>query len=373
MIITLLVFIATLITGFAVGLELIQAFFKSRKSSPLLSKIYLSLTLCVYYVFEFSIARFLIETRIIYRPDYEQFRYIFDILLGLVGFYVLIDIKIINPRKNFKWKALNIILGTNLMTTALFLIQFFPSIRDNSIGLLYLINNQIDIIVLIFLSVMKVYGLGGFFFYLVQLCILLYKSNLYKKATLLLLSLGILSLFFAIITVPVWDVVFNLDVDVILLFWLGTFIFLLSARLNRISFKILMDIKEIIFVLNSGIPLFALSSQKIDSHLVGSALVGVNTIIKEISGSTRKGLKSIDHGDNKLLFAYGNYCFIMIMVEQESELLYSMMKSLLLQFEAQYEAALKHFQGDVSIFHSAKELVDATFSQIEWKEDLRIK
>ncbi|TXT60311.1 MAG: membrane protein of unknown function [Promethearchaeota archaeon] len=373
MIVSLILFIGILGSSCLLFYILIQASLKSRHTAPILSKIFLSLVLFVFYVLEFSAIRFLIELGMVERVNYDQYRYVFDIFLGMIGFHVIIDLKVFEDHKNLLWKSLNFLIGTNLITAVFILTLFLPSIRTNTIGFLFLLNTDVEFSVQILLAISKLYGLGGFSFYLIQLCLLLYKSNLYKKSTLILLFGSILAFIDALITIPVLDVLFDLGGNFVLAAWLVTNLFLIAARLNRISFKIFLDIKGIIFVLNSGLPLFALSNKELDSHLVGGALVGINAILQEISGSKKNKINSIDQGENKLLFAFGDYCFVMLMSAKESELLLSMIKVLLTKFESQYKASLKNFKGDTSTFNSAKNLVDDVFSNIKWREPLEIK
>ncbi|MBD3197564.1 MAG: hypothetical protein GF317_21095 [Candidatus Lokiarchaeota archaeon] len=317
--------------------------------------------------------RFLVELGVIDQSSYDQFQYIFDIILGILGFHILIDLKIFNFRQNTLWKAINFILGTNFITAVAFFIYYVPSIREYTVGYLFLLNSDVEFPIYLVLIVIKTYGIGGFALYLVQLCILLYKSNLYKKSTLILLYFSIISFYDAIVIIPVFEVLFEFGAEIVLAIWFITILFLIAARLNRISFKILMDIKEIIFIANSGIPLFALSNKDMDSELVGGALVGINLILQEISGSNKSKINSIDQGDNKLLFAFGDYCFVMLMSGQESQLLFSMIKTLLENFELQYKPSLKNFDGETTVFKSAKGLVDSVFSQVKWREAPEIK
>ena len=81
-----------------------------------------------------------------------------------------------------------------------------------------------------------------------------------------------MSLLDCFLIIPLLNMLLELDIEITLFHWILTFIFVISARLNRINFKMVMNIQELHIVYENGITLFSISNSRFEPTLVGSAM-----------------------------------------------------------------------------------------------------
>ncbi|MEJ2249007.1 MAG: hypothetical protein P8Y70_14655 [Candidatus Lokiarchaeota archaeon] len=352
-------------------LMLIFASIKARLSIPILFEIYIGLILLMLFIMDSIFANWYLEIGIFGPGQYFSYRYFLEIILGIIGLYIITDINVHSLKKRIILKSLIFIIGTNFITSLLILSLFIPSIDDNSIGLLFLLNTNVPFWVQFIIFGSKVFGLGGLIIFLCYICVLVVKSKLFSRWSNIFIVCGIMSIIDSIITVPTAEVLLNLPPEVFFILWLVTFAFIIAARLNRINIRVMVDVHDLIITHESGIPIFSLTDGKMSPELIGGAMSGLTSLIQEISGSSHK-VKAIDQNDIKLLFVFGNHFFITLIVEGESLVLSKMLHRLVHKIESQYTPLLKNFSGDVEVFKSLKELVNSTFSQVEWKIPLEV-
>lgn len=372
MIITLFLLIANIICLSIIILILFHALIQARFKIPILLEIFIGLIIIIFLLMDSIWARWFYEVKIFNQEQYFVYRSIFEVILGIIGFYIIIEISINDLKKQIIFKALILIIGTNFISILLLLGQIVHSMNQNTIGFLFLLNKDVPIGIQIFILCTKIFGLGGLILFLFQVCVLVVKSNLFSRWSKVFLICGILSLIDCLISIPIIDILFNLNIELVFIIWLITFLFIIIARLNRIDLKVIINIHDMIITHESGIRLFSLSDGKMETDLISSAMAGVTSIIQEISGSRRK-VRVIDEQDVKFLFAFGKHCFITLIVEGESLILTKMLNKLLYKFESEYSTILENWSGgNLNIFNSAKKIVDSIFSQVEWKTQLRV-
>ncbi|NHI93995.1 MAG: hypothetical protein EAX96_16015 [Candidatus Lokiarchaeota archaeon] len=134
-----------------------------------------------------------------------------------------------------------------------------------------------------------------------------------------------------------------------------------------------------IYVLHTqnGAPLFDRhvgETQKLDSGLVTSALLGISSILHEIVQSKEKTsrLKSIDHMDQKILFSHGYHVTGAIMSSVDLPIIRNKLNEFTQTFEKRYAKDLKNFQGETAPFIGAKKIVNEIFPFEKVAENLEI-
>lgn len=98
----------------------------------------------------------------------------------------------------------------------------------------------------------------------------------------------------------------------------------------------------------------------VDTDLAGSALGGVEMLLKEILAS--KGhIKAIDHGDKKLVFSHGSHTACILMTSGYSEEFNYRLEMFHLSFEKQFYKILPEWNGDLNPFSKADDLIITHF------------
>jgi hypothetical protein len=347
-------------------LTLISAYFRARKSIPLLSKIFLGFILFTLFLTEYILSLFSNEFSLFYSEHYYKYQNQYYVLIGMVSFLVLAEIRIQNIQKRLIWKAIILIISTNLIT-ALFVTNIFvPPSYSNPQGFGFIESRQAELWIRLLVLLSLSFGICGISLFMLQVSYLIVKSKLFSKWSSIFLVLGILSFLDCLITIPLIEMKYDVNIRFALSHWILSFVFIIAARLYRINIKVVKNIKELYIVYSlSGIPLFSQSSGGFEPSLVGSAMTGVVALLKEIWGS-KKRIRSIDQGDKKLLFAFGQYTYGMILVEDESLILNKMLKELLNKFETNYISSLENFTGNLRVFDTADTIVDTVFPQVNW-------
>lgn len=102
------------------------------------------------------------------------------------------------------------------------------------------------------------------------------------------------------------------------------------------------------------------TEQTVDASLAGGAIGGITSLLKEIL-ATKSNIKKIDHEDKSILFNHGNNVICALIVsDYHYEQAYHL-DQFALEFERKYRDELGNWQGDVSPFNNAKELINTIF------------
>lgn len=340
---------------------------QTRNKIPILFEIFLGVFIVTLFFSDYLGGRYFLYKNYISANFLNSYRYVYEIVIGQVGWYIFLDMRVLDQRKNMILKAITIIVGTNFITAMTFINFMDPNIQNNSIGLLFLLNRNVTPGIQTFIFFTKIYGLGGLIVFIIDICILIYRSKIYSKISSWIFIIGYLSLLDIQITIPTIDMVFNLNFTFILLLWILGFVFVIAARINKINFKTVFNIHELVISNKVGITLYAVSDQKIDPNLVSMAISGVNTIMGEISGSS-KPIKAIDQGDKQILFESGKHITALLLVDEYSIIVSKMLKRLVSEFETNYGSALENWNGNIDIFEPSKKIIDGIFTGMNWKK-----
>lgn len=101
---------------------------------------------------------------------------------------------------------------------------------------------------------------------------------------------------------------------------------------------------------------------ELDEDLISGVLSGVISIISEITHS-KKQLRQIQKEEATLLFTYGKYHIIALIVSMELPVLFKKLDEFSREFEQKFSKDLKTFKGNVQRFEPTKFLVVKYFSQ----------
>lgn len=101
-----------------------------------------------------------------------------------------------------------------------------------------------------------------------------------------------------------------------------------------------------------------------DSSLITSALLGIGAIMKEIMIS-KKQLKTIDHMDNKILFAPGKFITGAIMASEDLGIIRKKLEYYVNEFEYTYGEDLLHWDGNIGRFKLANKMLGTIFPLAE--------
>ena len=99
-----------------------------------------------------------------------------------------------------------------------------------------------------------------------------------------------------------------------------------------------------------------------DEDLVSGALTGVITIISEIT-NTKRELRQIQKDEATLLFTYGKYHIVALIVSMELPVLFKKLDAFSRAFENKFSKELKGFKGNVACFEPASFLLTKYFSK----------
>ena len=98
----------------------------------------------------------------------------------------------------------------------------------------------------------------------------------------------------------------------------------------------------------------------IDVDLITSALSAVGSLIRE-SIHSEKRLKTIDHGDVKILIEYGENVNAAIISDKETPDIRKRLEDFLMVFERFYAKQLSQWAGDIRPFYGAYKLIEIYF------------
>ena len=122
--------------------------------------------------------------------------------------------------------------------------------------------------------------------------------------------------------------------------------------------------REIFIIGPNGAPLFHYSfAQKASPHepdLIAVGLTGFKDILAEMMQS-KKALKVVDHQDVKIIFEYGTYSTLALVVYENLRIYHSKLASLIVDFEHLFQDVLSQWKGEVTAFLPSKRLIENVF------------
>ncbi len=98
----------------------------------------------------------------------------------------------------------------------------------------------------------------------------------------------------------------------------------------------------------------------IDRELMGSAMSGVLSLMKELLASGKRLLR-VDHGDVKVLVETGNYCTFLLVATQETSRFRQMLRNAVWEFEINYQEGLMSESPIVSNYEPFRERIAEMF------------
>jgi len=128
-------------------------------------------------------------------------------------------------------------------------------------------------------------------------------------------------------------------------------------------------IRLYIVVRDRGVPIFHTRFQENDlegsgdemvEDLVAGGMAGITAMLKEISQSTEE-LKTIDHGDLKILLAHGDNFFIALLAKEEMNIYWDRLRRLHRTIESLFGTILKAWDGNLAYFEPLKTIVNEDF------------
>ena len=98
----------------------------------------------------------------------------------------------------------------------------------------------------------------------------------------------------------------------------------------------------------------------ISEELVAGGMIGITTMLKEISQS-KEELKVLDHSDVKILLEYGKNIIIALSVKEEMHIYREMMIELKEKIEKIFGSVLEKWHGDMRVFDPLNSLISTIF------------
>ncbi|MFW9993158.1 MAG: hypothetical protein ACFFD4_14035 [Candidatus Odinarchaeota archaeon] len=122
--------------------------------------------------------------------------------------------------------------------------------------------------------------------------------------------------------------------------------------------------EHIIVLSRSGLPLYSQPLQKreleADAILAGGALIGISSLIREITRAP--GLKVIKQDNYCIMLEEGVHVILAVMVTEELKTVREKMMDFVADFESFFEDFLDDWMGDTRVFAPARKLVEKHFA-----------
>ncbi|MFX0137454.1 MAG: hypothetical protein ACFFDN_27690 [Candidatus Hodarchaeota archaeon] len=97
-----------------------------------------------------------------------------------------------------------------------------------------------------------------------------------------------------------------------------------------------------------------------ESELIAGGLIGISTIIQEMTKSATK-LKIIKQEKANIILEHGKYVVIALISKEDLQILRKKLNSLISKFELLFSEQFQDWTGDVSIFRPTKALIEEIF------------
>jgi hypothetical protein len=297
---------------------------------------------------------------------FVAYRFVWELVIGFIGFYIFFDILIKRIKWNYLSKFLALLLAVMVGEAFLFYFLQNPALF-NDINFFRLLGQFIDTHPPLFAVYGggKVFALVGITIFCVYLCYIVLKNKFYSTRSKILLSIGSLAFIDVIFGIPI-IVSVGEKLNLAYALWCVFYTFIILANLTRINFKAISGIHEILISYKDGRPLYITGSETLEASMVTGMLSAISCISKEILDS-KKRLRSIDHQDKKILFSYGEYIITSVITDEESQLLFSKVDLLTHEFENRFSGILYRWNGELGPFASAWFIIDKIFPITEWE------
>lgn len=124
------------------------------------------------------------------------------------------------------------------------------------------------------------------------------------------------------------------------------------------------DVNSMYLMYGDGRDVFSYEFKKseVDPALVAGMFSAISSFIRETTKSSDL-LRTIDHGDTKVIIEYGNYVFGAIFANMETSEIRTKLKAFLNVFERRHGKLLKDWNGNVSPFQVEKSYVKELFEE----------
>ncbi|MFX0103109.1 MAG: hypothetical protein ACFFCS_26325, partial [Candidatus Hodarchaeota archaeon] len=166
--------------------------------------------------------------------------------------------------------------------------------------------------------------------------------------------------------INLWKLLFGVSIGGHIIFTVGLLLMAIGIwrlpNLAELDWKI--KINTLYVITRSGVCIYERSFQsgeKMDSLLVSGGLTGVITIVSEMTKSDKK-LNTIQQEGRNVLLAYGDYCTVALIADEDLEILHDKIRRLRIEIESLFMDVLPGWDGDLGVFKPIKVLVDKTFS-----------
>ncbi len=119
-------------------------------------------------------------------------------------------------------------------------------------------------------------------------------------------------------------------------------------------------LKELYIIAPNGVTLFhhsfKIRERNQDYDLISSSLTGIESILGEMVESEKK-LKILDHQDVQIIFEYGDYITMALIVHENLKIYYPKLISLRIKFEDLFQDVLRNWAGNIEVFRPTTQLV----------------
>ena len=123
-------------------------------------------------------------------------------------------------------------------------------------------------------------------------------------------------------------------------------------------------LKDLYLIHNNGINLYHYSFSEreslMDPDLISAGLSGMKDLLAEMIKSKDR-LKTVDHQDLKILFEYGKFVIIALIVSENLHIYHSKLASLMDQFENFFQDVLSHWSGETDVFLPTQQMIKQVF------------
>ncbi|MHA1252216.1 MAG: hypothetical protein ACTSRP_19680 [Candidatus Helarchaeota archaeon] len=299
------------------------------------------------------------------------YRFLSDILLGVISFYLFIDIIMAESKVKYISKFVVILIATILAEG--YLITFFQDpTKFNDIHFFNLLFNfyENDLFLFIIYGSAKLLILTGFFMFCCCFIYMILRNEFYPLKTKILLTIAVLSFIDIEITIPTF---FSLEhIDMMYSLWILAFVFIILANLPDVKFESIKGVYEIIILYKDGRPLYMTGGEQLEPELVSGLLSAIIDISKEVFHSQNR-LREIDLKDKRVIFTYGTHITTSIIVEKITPILRRKAEILCQEFEKQFKHILEDWSGNIEYFTTAWFLIDKIFPITEWQHKKSIE
>ncbi len=342
-----------------------KAALKTRKSLPLIYKFMIGFLVINAFTIDYAFAYFFLYLNYFTPEIFVTYRFFFEILMGVVGFYIFFDSRFRKIKYNYLSKFLIILFAVVIGEAYLIYFSQTPFLFNDIdfFKLLFDFYNNHPMLFIIF-GLQKLYSFIGIVIFSLNICFIVLKNKIYSLKAKILLTIGILTFIDILFTIPVWEA-FTGEINLVYILWIFCYFFIIFARLTKINFKAISGIHEILITYNDGRLLYNTGNEQLDPFLITGALSAIICFLKETLHSKKK-VRSIDHQDKKILFSYGEFIITSVITDEDTHIVYNKVEQLTHDFEKQFYGVLKHWNGELTTFSSAWFIIDNIFPVSGW-------